>query len=72
MLVKCNRCDNGVLIGKRFEKPLYECKKLHIYVENGEMLKCPAFERKPIVLPKKEAPMADEYLIEEYEKERIP
>lgn len=72
MLVKCKRCINGVLIGIRLGESLYECKRLHIYVENGEMLKCPAFERRPIVLPNKEAQMANEYIIEEYEKERIP
>ena len=72
MLVKCKRCMNGVLIEERLGKSLYECKKLHIYVENGEMLKCPAFKKRPIALPKKEAPVADEYIMREYERERIP
>jgi len=72
MVVKCEKCIYAVFLGKNDECLLYECKKLNIYVENGVMLKCPLFFRKSIELPEKEEPVVEEYLIEEFERERIP
>lgn len=73
MSVKCKKCENAVLIGhEQLGKPVYECKKLKVFVEMDVVIKCPAFERKPIVLLEKEIPMAEEYLVRAYLEERIP
>jgi len=72
MTIQCKRCEHSVRIRENMDYLLYECKKLRIFVENGEMEKCPAFSRKPVTLPKEEVLEINEYLEEEYQKERIP
>lgn len=73
MYGSCRKCVNAVQIGNGLlGKPVYECKKLRVFIEIDVLMKCPAFTKKPIVLSIKEVPMAEEYLIREYIRERIP
>lgn len=73
MYACCRKCENSVQIGNGLlGKPVYECKKLRVFIDANALVKCLAFTKKPIVLIEKEVPMAEEYLVREYLKERIP
>jgi hypothetical protein len=73
MICRCNKCVNAILIkNKGTDQSFYECKRLKIFIELFEEIRCPAFTRVPFVYPEKEIEEAESYLVEDYEMERIP
>ena len=73
MRSNCDKCvhsdfiDNGLLI-----ESYYYCKRLNIFVAVNGQVRCPVFRKKPMVFPKKELLVADDYIVKEYEKLRVP